>query len=93
MKESLLRYLECPQCENEYSLKIFKKDNERIIDGIIYCSNCQNKYLVIEGIPRFVLNTYLEYDIDYKNFLIKYSSQDNFIYELSQEQNKKNSRE
>jgi len=79
MKENLLKYLGCPYCGNEFSLNIFKRNDEKIIDGLIQCNACSSKYLIIAGIPRFVPVSYLEFDKDFKKYLNTYCEDDQYV--------------
>jgi len=42
--DSLLKYVACPRCKNDL---IYDKES-------FVCKNCENKYPVIDGIPRFI---------------------------------------
>ncbi len=55
MKAKLLKYLVCPACKQQLNLSssCVKKDNE-IIEGLLECENCANKYKITNSIPRFV---------------------------------------
>lgn len=54
MKEKLLNYLSCPECENDLNLEIFYKEDMEIKDGVFLCKNCHQYYFLIDYIPRFL---------------------------------------
>lgn len=54
MKEKLLNYLACPECENDLDLEIFYEEDVEIKDGVFLCKNCHNYYFLIDYIPRFL---------------------------------------
>lgn len=82
MNLELMRYLECQRCEKEFYLKKLKEENSEVVDGIISCDCCNSRYLIMNGIPRFVPISYLEFDEDFKNFLNNYFEQDFFIRKI-----------
>ncbi len=53
MKESLLQYLACPACEGDLSLESVGREGQEIISGELRCANCQQVFVIREGIPRF----------------------------------------
>jgi ubiquinone/menaquinone biosynthesis C-methylase UbiE/uncharacterized protein YbaR (Trm112 family) len=55
MKNNLLEILACPICpESSLDLKIFNQKKDEILLGELRCSNCNETYLIQEGIPRMV---------------------------------------
>lgn len=56
MKSWLLELLTCPQCAIEVELEIFpeKTQMEDVTEGRLSCPECNNDYLIANGIPRFV---------------------------------------
>lgn len=53
MKEKLLQWLICPECNNELNLEISLQNEKEIIEGILRCS-CRQKFPIIKGIPRLL---------------------------------------
>lgn len=53
MKPELIKHLICIHCKNSLKLTVFKEDSE-VIDGILICKKCGEKYLIIEGVPRML---------------------------------------
>ena len=56
MKSWRLDLLTCPQCAIEVELEIFpeKTQMEDVTEGRLSCPECNNDYLIANGIPRFV---------------------------------------
>lgn len=63
MREQLLDYIVCPECQGNLSLDIYTRDAEHIMEGELCCQGCQTHYRVSEGIP-ILLN---EHEIDTVN--------------------------
>lgn len=57
MKERLLNFLVCPTCRSPIDVKIKKKKGSEILDGLILCTKCKDRFKIIRGIPRFVVDT------------------------------------
>lgn len=60
MKQSLLSKLACPFDKCDLSIKVFKKDHEEILEGILTCKHCQRYYPIIYGIPIMSPDEYRE---------------------------------
>ena len=54
MQRSHKKYLFCPRCKGNLSLRIFRLHEDRIQEGMLYCDFCNKKYPIINYIPRFV---------------------------------------
>lgn len=54
MKDSLLKYLVCPDCKAALNLKVELRDEEEIERGQFDCARCSKSYPIIKGVPRFV---------------------------------------
>lgn len=54
MKEKLLDFLACPECQNVLALKIGSMENSEIKEGTLACHNCSRIYQIRDFIPRFV---------------------------------------
>lgn len=54
MKQRLMKWLTCPQCQKELSLIIQEKEAEEIKTGSLKCPRCRRRYPIINFIPRFV---------------------------------------
>ena len=74
MKETLLKFLCCPECERDLILFTFHEDCEEIIGGYLRCLLCTTDWLIIDGIPRFVSNDYIKNLDSFQAFLKKYAT-------------------
>jgi uncharacterized protein YbaR (Trm112 family) len=60
MKKEYLDILCCPVCKGDMKLKVIKTSRDEIIEGILTCDECENRYfirngtayLVPEGVPQ-----------------------------------------
>ena len=46
--------LVCPVCKGRLELKIEVEDAEEVAAGTMYCSNCEDNYPIVNGIPNLV---------------------------------------
>jgi len=53
MRLSIINHLACPKCQAEFSLSIYKKTKERIIEGELKCKKCGRKFYIKNGIACF----------------------------------------
>jgi uncharacterized protein YbaR (Trm112 family) len=56
MKKDLLDIICCPACKGDLDITISKMDGDEILEGILECRKCHNKYPVEEGIPNLLLS-------------------------------------
>ena len=56
MKSSLLEHLVCPSCRSILKIKIKSKIKNEIKEGTLICTKCNDKFKIIKGIPRFVVD-------------------------------------
>ncbi len=56
MKQKLLDFLVCPTCQNSIHTKIKKKKDNEILEGLISCDKCNDRFKITKGIPRFVVD-------------------------------------
>lgn len=55
MKHTLLNRISCPTCGNALELQEIKRlEEERIFEGSLYCSHCQQPYFVRNGMPHLL---------------------------------------
>ena len=52
MKQSTVEMLCCPLCKGGLELRIETKSNQDVTEGSLVCSDCHNRYLIRNGIPR-----------------------------------------
>ncbi|HEY9005631.1 Trm112 family protein [Ohtaekwangia sp.] len=65
MKTSLLSKLACPFDKNDLELKIFKQDQDDIMEGIFTCTHCKRYYPIIYGIPIMSPDEYREKSLEH----------------------------
>ncbi|HET7113168.1 MAG TPA: methyltransferase domain-containing protein, partial [Pyrinomonadaceae bacterium] len=53
MKEKLLSYLVCPDCDLPLDLSVSRAENAEIIEGELRCDACSSSFPITRGIPRF----------------------------------------
>lgn len=52
MKEELLKILSCPYNQDTHlEMKVRKKQNDEIIDGVLPCEKCERLFPIIGGVP------------------------------------------
>ena len=54
MKKRLAKILVCPSCRGDIKLKQKITKGSEIIEGQIFCTKCNDRFPIKEGIPRFV---------------------------------------
>ncbi len=60
MKQSLLDKLACPFDKSDLLIKIFKKNDEEILEGILTCPHCLRYYPIVYGLPIMSPDEYRE---------------------------------
>lgn len=60
MKLPFLNKLACPFDKNDLTIKIFKQEQEEILEGILTCAHCQRYYPIVQGIPIMSPDEYRE---------------------------------
>ena len=64
MKLQFLEKLACPFDKHDLAIKIFKQDENEIMDGILTCDRCQRYYPIIQGIPIMSPDEYRELTLE-----------------------------
>ncbi|AFZ72090.1 methytransferase partner Trm112 [Natronobacterium gregoryi] len=54
MKESLLEILRCPLDKHELELEDAEYDGDEVVDGVLVCSECGERYPIEDGIPNLL---------------------------------------
>ena len=54
MKRSLLEYLVCPRCQIDLACQITAEQADDIEQGWLHCRQCEARYPIVAGVPRFV---------------------------------------
>lgn len=60
MKLTFLDKLACPFDKNDLTLKIFKQEQEEIVEGVLTCADCHRYYPIVQGIPIMSPDEYRE---------------------------------
>lgn len=53
MKQSLLKYLQCPDCGDALELSVTKAEEMEIMEGELACRDGGHRFPITRGIPRF----------------------------------------
>ena len=53
MKQSLLQYLQCPECAGALELHAIERDGGEIMEGELLCGDGAHRFPILRGIPRF----------------------------------------
>lgn len=51
MRKKLMDILCCPVCKGDLELNIVSENEEEVLEGSLYCSNCDEHYEIHDGIP------------------------------------------
>ena len=54
MKRSLLDILVCPLCKGELTLTVEEEDDKEIINGNLFCGQCEENYPIEDTIPNML---------------------------------------
>ncbi len=54
MKNSLLKYLVCPDCSRPLTLHVKETEQNEVKTGKLSCASCRKAYPIVNFIPRFV---------------------------------------
>jgi len=51
MRKNLIEILACPVCKESLLLTVDEERDNDVIKGYLYCSKCNKRYLIEDGIP------------------------------------------
>lgn len=51
MRESLNDILCCPVCKDDLELSVEEQDGDDVVEGSLYCEECDEPYEITDGIP------------------------------------------
>lgn len=51
MREKFMKLMCCPSCREELELKIEKKRDDDVMEGLLTCTKCKAEYKIKNGIP------------------------------------------
>ena len=54
MRRDLMDILACPECKGPLELRAEEEDGEEVVKGILYCSQCQEEYPIVNSIPNLL---------------------------------------
>ena len=55
MRKQHLQYLVCPDCQCDLTIsESTTVEGDRVIEGELHCDNCDQKFPILRGVPRFV---------------------------------------
>lgn len=54
MKRDLMDILVCPVCKGELELKVAKEEDDEIVEGALYCKECDETYPIEDSIPNLL---------------------------------------
>jgi SAM-dependent methyltransferase len=57
LKETLKKYLSCPDCARPLEFSETEREGAEIISGTIHCSVCGKQWPIVRGVPRFAAMT------------------------------------
>ncbi len=54
MKKDLMDIICCPVCKSDLELEIQEEQNGDIVEGTLYCQECDEEYLIEDSIPNLL---------------------------------------
>ena len=54
MRTELLEILVCPLCKGELELDATKRDGDEIVEGVLTCQDCGERYPIEDTIPNML---------------------------------------
>ncbi len=54
MRKNLMEILACPVCKSSLELKIDQEDNDDVVDGSLFCKQCDYRYVIKDSIPNLL---------------------------------------
>lgn len=74
MEKRIINKMCCPFDHSELNLKIFKEENDIVIEGLFTCVKCNRYYPIITGIPIMSPDEYREPEFE-RAFLEKWHNE------------------
>lgn len=54
MQHSLMEILACPLCKGPLELAVEREEEDEVVDGVLSCASCEERYPVTDGIPNLL---------------------------------------
>lgn len=54
MRKDLMDILACPVCKGPLELTVDKEEGEEVIDGSLFCKQCNERYPIEDRIPNLL---------------------------------------
>lgn len=54
MQHSLMAILACPLCKGSLELAVEREEGDEVVDGVLSCGSCEERYPVTDGIPNLL---------------------------------------
>jgi len=54
MRKNLMEILACPVCKSSLELKIDQEENDDVVNGSLFCKQCEHKYVIKDSIPNLL---------------------------------------
>jgi len=64
MKAAFLKKLACPFDKHDLRIRVFKQEENEILEGLLTCEQCQRYYPIVQGIPIMSPDEYREYKLE-----------------------------
>ena len=58
MRETLLAYLSCPECQSPFDLIVLSKRGDQIAEGLLHCRASRHVYPIVRTIPRILSSAF-----------------------------------
>jgi uncharacterized protein YbaR (Trm112 family) len=64
MKLTFLDKLACPFDKQDLAIKIFRQEQNQILEGLLTCEHCHRYYPIVQGIPIMSPDEYREIQLE-----------------------------
>ena len=54
MHRNLMDILACPVCKAELELTVTREDGGEVIEGVLVCTKCGERYPIEDGVPNLL---------------------------------------
>jgi SAM-dependent methyltransferase len=91
MRETLLSYISCPECQCPFNLTVLTKSGDQIVEGLLRCAATRHVYPVVRSIPRILSSAFegeSEFTANYRDLIAMYLTAAPVVREGKVEQTK-----